>query len=556
MTEGHHLTADVSSLLHPLHYDGPWPEAMNNPLDYEPHAICRQAVQEALPLVDDLMRGRDEGKMFGVLVVRTPAAGGRVGQAGFLLAFSGQVGDSASWPGFVPAVFDYLRPDGYFKSEEARISDINHRLEMLLADEAYTRLLREETLLNEEAEEAVERALTTMRMAKRLRDERRKEGFLSADDQAAMLRESQFLKAEVHRTRQRYSARQAELAAKLQPYRQAVEAMKTERHQRSDALQRWLFGQFRMLNYRGETRDLLQLFAAATGSVPPAGSGECCEPKLLQYAFAHRLQPVQMAMFWYGPSPRDEVRHHLQYYPACRGKCKPILTWMLGLTDAPPQTSTRVKPTALNAADILVTATDRYVVVDKPAGLLSVPGLTGEPSVLSVLEDTLGPLFVVHRLDQDTSGLLVVARDKDTQRQLRQQFEQRQVEKVYVAELQRPTLTAGQEGRISLPLAADLLNRPCQRVDHEQGKEAVTLWKALSATRVELRPLTGRTHQLRVHCAHHDGLDNPIRGDRLYGTPADRLYLHAAFLSFVDPATGVRVSYSSRPADWAASDSC
>lgn len=400
-----------------------------------------------------------------------------------------------------------------------------------------------------------------VRMGKRLRDERRREGPLSASLQAEMVRESQFQKAELHRTKQRYALRDEELARRLQPFESRLQTLRSQRKERSEALQRWLFSQFEMLNGEGVRRSLLDIFAATPQAVPPSGAGECCEPKLLQYAFAHDLRPLQMAMFWYGPSPGDEVRHHLQCYPACRGKCKPILEWMLSLP-AVSQPSPACGTPASVVTDLFIspssTPADGYLVVHKPAGLLSVPGTTDAPSVFSILREQLsgtsccGAPYMVHRLDQDTSGLLVVALTKRVQQQLQQQFERREVDKVYEAELERPVLTPGQEGDIRLPLLPDPLNRPYQRVDFEQGREAVTHYKALTPTRIELHPLTGRTHQLRVHCAHQQGLGCPIKGDRLYGHRpddgrAERLHLHARTLTFTDPGSGIRRTFEWPP---------
>ena len=558
-------------MFHPLHYDGEWPAAMNNPFDYEPHAVCRQAVSEALPAIRRLMEGVGEGKMFGVLVVEKEPDATPCGR-GFLMAFSGQIGDSASWPGFVPPVYDYLQPDGYFKQEEARITALNRQMTAITTDSTYLYLLRTREALRQEAQTAVLKAQTVMRMGKKLRDERRREGFLSAAEQEEMIRESQYQKAELHRTRQRYAGREDELQTLLEPYESQLKRLRKERKERSEALQRWLFEQFEMLNASGQRRNLLDIFAPTPQGFPPAGAGECCEPRLLQYAYAHGLKPVQMAMFWYGPSPHDEVRHHLQCYPACRGKCKPILEWMMDATvsNSRPQASNLQLPTSqgvdLMGCEVLRSYPD-FLIIKKPAGLLSVPGKGSEPSVFSWVSahypDAEGPL-IVHRLDQDTSGLMVVALTKEMHRLLQQLFLGRQVEKTYVAELERPVLTPGQDGIIRLPLLPDPLNRPYQRVDHEKGKEAVTRYKTLTPTRLELNPLTGRTHQLRVHCAHQEGLGCPIKGDRLYGhslqmAPADtdgepltaadacavkpqaeaaqRLFLHAQRLSFPHPLT-------------------
>ena len=328
----------------------------------------------------------------------------------------------------------------------------------------------------------------------------------------------------------------------------SIAALKRERKERSDALQRWLFNQFVMLNAQGEGRTLTDIFAATPQRVPPAGTGECCAPKLLQYAFAHQLKPLCMAEFWQGASPKMEVRHHGQYYSACRGKCKPVLEWMLeggGRTDLPNlQISLHLPLSTLHP----IYEDDALIVVDKPAGLLSVPGKTDEESVESLLRQQYGEVFMVHRLDQDTSGLMVIAKSREAHRHLQRQFlsHARAINKLYIALLDGVVDGCG---RISLPLRPDVDDRPRQMVDYEHGKAALTDYEVLGHedgfTRVALTPHTGRTHQLRVHCAHAEGLGTPIVGDRLYGKPAERLLLHAAKLSFTHPSSGERMTFTS-----------
>lgn len=317
-----------------------------------------------------------------------------------------------------------------------------------------------------------------------------------------------------------------------------INALKTERHQRSDALQRWLFSHFLMFDDKGNQKNLLDIFYPM---VPPAGSGECCEPKLLQYAFRHQMQPISMAMFWWGASPREEIRHHLQYYPACNGKCKPILRWMLHGIEV------ETNPLEQETHQTLewIYEDNDIAVVCKPAGMLSVPGKNQRESVRSLVlhrhPEATGPL-IVHRLDMATSGLLVVALNVESYVNLQQQFKQHHVEKQYVALLSVPHKGA-KHGQIRLPLRPDLTDRPRQIVDKVHGKEAVTDYQFMDDCRVKLYPRTGRTHQLRMHCAHVEGLNNPIRGDELYGTGAQRLFLHAEELAFDHPKTGKRLHF-------------
>ncbi len=517
------------------------PDELNDPFDYEPDVSALAAWDD---LRGEIARRKEwaeeigRGKMFGVLVFVDAE-----GRPGYLAAYSGQIGGRCDWQGFVPAVFDYLSPDGHFKTTEAEISALNEQISQLCSDKDYLSLRDRLLRLESEGQQSLSEQAAAMRMAKRQRDQRRQEGYLSAAEAGAMIRESQFLKAELRRAKKMQEERVAAVKSELQPLEDAITALKHRRHEMSDQLQRWLFAQFQMLNSRGERRNLLEIFASTPQQIPPSGSGECCEPRLLQYAFAHGLSPRSIAMFWWGESPKDVVRHAGHYYPACGGKCKPILEWMLdGMTLRRGPIATSGRHCQLN-----MLYDDEYLcVVDKPSGMLSVPGRSERESVVSILKEMWGGAvqpFVVHRLDMATSGVIVVAKDADTQRLLQSQFAHHRVEKRYVALLEK-RLPAG-SGRISLPLRADVENRPYQVVDHEHGRRSQTDYEILSDGRVLLTPLTGRTHQLRVHCAHSEGLACPIKGDALYGHPSDRLYLHAESLTLDHPVTGQRLTFRS-----------
>ncbi|MBR1415139.1 MAG: RluA family pseudouridine synthase [Prevotella sp.] len=525
----------MTAIFHPLQTDIRPSEGMNNPFDYEPHPLCVEAAGQVRAYLGGHPEWAEElaaGMMLGVLVCRDAK-----GQLGFLAAYSGQLGGREDWPWFVPAVFDYLQPDGYFKREEAEITAINHRIDELEQSPEYVALQRQLAQLRMQAEQETEAYRQLMAEAKARRDRLRQAG----QDSDELIRESQFQKAELRRLRQRWNGTISETEEQIKPMESAVSALRQERRERSDALQRWLFDQFLMLNEHGERRTLTDIFAQTPQRVPPSGAGECCAPKLLQYAFANGLQPVCMAEFWNGRSPKAEVRHHGQYYPACRGKCKPILEWMMD-SKASPSSSKGPEKARLP----LVELGESFIVVNKPAGLLSVPGRTGEESVESLLRQQYGQVYMVHRLDQDTSGLLVVALTEDAYHALQRQFLARVVYKRYIALLDGEVHG---RGTISLPLRPALLDRPRQVVDHEHGKEAVTDYEVLgregACTRIALTPHTGRTHQLRMHCAHAEGLGCPIIGDRLYGKPAQRLCLHAAELAFNHPLTGERLHFTS-----------
>jgi tRNA pseudouridine32 synthase/23S rRNA pseudouridine746 synthase len=317
----------------------------------------------------------------------------------------------------------------------------------------------------------------------------------------------------------------------------------------SQELQTWLFHQYQLLNARGEVKDLVDIWQEYYSRpklrqkypLPPGGTGDCCAPKLLQYAYQHYLHPVCMAEFWWGQSTKEELRQHLNYYPACRGKCMPILTWMLQGLDVDPNPETlgyehMEIPTIYEDNDILV--------VDKPSGILSVPGRMEDYSVETVMQQRYPGSIVAHRLDMGTSGLLIVAKHIEAYHPLQQQFIRHEVKKKYVALLEH---TGQGSGIVSLPMRPDPMNRPRQVVDMEHGKRAVTRYEFISAHLVALWPETGRTHQLRIHCAHPDGLSNPIVGDELYGTKGQRLCLHAAEIWFKHPISGEEMHFETTP---------
>ena len=329
-----------------------------------------------------------------------------------------------------------------------------------------------------------------------------------------------------------------------------------ERRHRSQQLQLWLFDQYRFLNAHGERRRLVDVWQDYHCSerirkkypLPPGGTGDCCAPKLLQYAYSQGLKPLCMAEFWWGPSPKTEVRQHGQFYPACRGKCKPVLTWMLQGLDVDPNPEEVFGQPRLDIT--VVYEDDHLIIVNKPSGLLSVPGRVGSYSVATILSQRYPGCLLAHRLDMGTSGLMVAAKSRDVYRSLQQQFSDHTIRKCYVAlldtSLHPSSFTLHQKGTISLPLLCDPINRPRQVVDYEHGKEAVTDYEMIDDRRVRLYPHTGRTHQLRMHCAHPDGLGCPIVGDELYGRPADRLYLHAERLELTHPVTRERMVFEQK----------
>lgn len=533
------LSADgyIHPFIHPT--DGiALPSAFTYPFHYTPHPLTRLAAEEVqnyLKTRSDWQEELQNGKMFGVLIVRTPEE-----KLGYLAAFSGNLAGSNHHAFFVPPVYDLLQPDGFFRKEEAEISAINHRITSALQSDTYIHLTSLLRSCREEMNRQLQIAKEELKRAKQERESARRQG-VTPEEEARMIRESQFQKAEYKRLERRLKEDLETRQAALDTYETTIQAWKLERKQRSATLQQRLFEQFRMLNARGEIKDLCELFRDTPQGTPPAGTGECALPKLLQYAYQHHLEPLAMGEFWWGQSPKNEIRRQGEFYPSCTGKCAPILKHMLiGLNvEKNPLEEDRHRETPLP----ILYEDEWLVVVCKPAGMLSVPGKNGLDSVYERLHarypEATGPL-IVHRLDMATSGLLLAAKTKKVHQHLQAQFETRSIKKRYTAILEG--LPAAKEGEIRLPLCPNLLHRPLQSVDFEHGKPAVTRYQVLQSlnnrTLVAFYPLTGRTHQLRVHAAHPQGLNCPIAGDELYGKKADRLYLHAAELTFTHPVNG------------------
>lgn len=512
------------------------------PFCYTPHPLVEMAAGCLRSYLDkraDLADELQSGKMMGVLVVENSA-----GEVGYLAAFSGNLSHSNVHDFFVPAVYDILRPDGEFKRREAEITGINRRVDQAEHCEAMAEARSAVDEVRMRGEKAVADYRAYMAQCKAERQRLR----AKCGDTAALVAESQYQKAELKRLRRRVDGEVRLAGSRLSELESEVATLKEERRRLSESLQRWIFDRFVMLDAKGDRRTLTQIFADARGELPPAGAGECAAPKLLQYAYVNGYRPLAMGEFWVGKSPVGELRRDGCFYGACKGKCEPILNYMLqGL---------RVEPNPLESAhkeELRTVYEDGSLwVVDKPSGMLSAPGKVGGVSVAEIARQRFpeaSGLMVVHRLDMHTSGLLVVAKTRGAFVALRRQFEAKEVKKTYTALLDGNV--ASDEGSISLPLSADWHNRPRQKVDYADGKEAVTLYRVLGRgggmTRVEFNPVTGRTHQLRVHAASTDGLNAPIHGDALYGTPDVRLCLHASCITFRHPDTGEWMTLESTP---------
>ncbi len=477
----HKFKQDISAIELPTRFTFPF--------CYEPHPLAVTAAKELQYYIetqedwthnfglDSAMEGLAIGKMFGVLVVRN-----QHNELGYLAAVSGKLAGSNKHRYFVPPIFDMLEENSFFLNEEVHLNALNRKIERL-----------------ENSEE--------------LADTQRNLG----------------------RLKNKWDKSLDEIKSKLRI--QTITALKEERKTRSGNLQKQLFEQYNFRNAKGQRKNVVDIFHEFDTITPPAGSGECAAPKLLQYAYENQLTPLALAEFWWGCSPASEIRRHKNYYPACRKKCEPILGYMLqGLVVDP---NPMQQETTLDIALPQIYEDEDIIIINKPAEFLSVPGIYVKDSVYNrILQryPKAGPI-IIHRLDMSTSGLLVVAKNKEAHKFIQDQFIQHTIKKTYIALLDG--IIEAPSGLIDLPLRVDLDDRPRQMVCYTYGKPAQTKWEKIAIennqTRVRFYPLTGRTHQLRMHAVHPNGLNTPIVGDDLYGKKANRLHLHAASITFIHP---------------------
>ena len=526
------------------------PEKFTFPFYYEPHELSILASNELQSYLEtqtnfehnfglrENQEGLVIGKMFGVLVCQNSN-----GELGYLWAFSGKLANRNHHDYFVPTIFDMLQKDGFYKIEEETVNVINREIERLEQSESYLKAIENVKTINLQAEKDIQNQKERIKSEKANRDEKRiiAKQTLDFESYKSVQKElSEASKQESILLKQmtKYWNFQKENARnELHKLIAEITALKELRKQKSSALQQRLFDAYSFLNQFGERKSIGEIF----NNNPPAGAGECAAPKLLHYAFENKLKPIAMAEFWWGKAPNSEIRKHKQFYTACKSKCEPILmTHMLQGLDM------EANPFEANPAEgkeiTIVYEDDVLLVINKPSEFLSVPGKRIQDSVYQRIKDmypeATGPL-IVHRLDMSTSGLLLIAKDEETYVKLQSQFIKRTIKKRYVALLDG--VLKEKEGFIDLPLRVDLDDRPRQLVCYEHGKQARTNWEVIEVknnqTRVYFYPISGRTHQLRVHASHEMGLKTPIVGDDLYGTKANRLHLHAEQLIFSHPST-------------------
>ena len=514
------------------------PDKFTFPFYYEPHPLSIIAARELQNYLDkqtdfehnfglnESHEGFVIGKMFGVLVVQN-----QNNELGYLWAFSGKLAESNQHPLFVPTVFDMLEENSYFKKEETILNQYNKKINKLENDKNYLAAVKHLEQTKLQAEEEIQTQKETIKLGKKSRAEKRK--MLPTEALEQLNKESQYEGILLKKMSQYWNHHTLEASESVDIFTAQINQLKEERKQKSSALQQQLFTEYAFLNQYQEVKSLAAIFEGN----PPAGAGECAAPKLLHYAFKHQLKPIAMAEFWWGKSPKGEMRKHKQFYPACTGKCEPILKHML---EGIPMEE---NPFAINQAEgkeLEIVFEDEYLLlVNKPPEFLSVPGKQITDSVQTRIKAIHPNAMIVHRLDMSTSGLLLIGKSPEVYKKLQAQFIKRNVKKRYVALLDG--VLSEDSGSIDLPLRGDLHNRPHQIVCFEHGKPAQTHWEVIerkdNKTLVYLFPITGRTHQLRVHAAHPLGLNTPIIGDDLYGTKGNRLHLHAESITFQHPIT-------------------
>ncbi len=535
------------------------PEKFTFPFYYEPHPLSKIAAKEVQNYLktqtdfehnfglDITKKGTIIGKMFGVLVVQN-----KQNEIGYITAVSGKLAEKNCHKKFVPPVYDMLAKDSYYIKEQSDLKRSSLVLEHLENNPEYLKLIAQNELENEKATIDIKEKKQTLKSAKKDRDLRRKKAKLELSPTAYLAfekllsEESLEAKYFFNNVNRYWEHTLQPLKEKIAVFTNQIVTLKAERKNKSIALQQYLSKQYHFLNSKKEVKNLSDLFTETSIENLPAGSGECAAPKLLQYAFLNDLKPIAMAEFWWGQSPNKEVRKHQQFYPACQGKCKPILGHML--VGIEMDMNPLLQNPAIGKELETIFEDEELIVVSKPNEFLSVPGIHIQDSVYTRIKQQVknisGPI-IIHRLDMSTSGLLVLAKNKKAHKQIQAQFINKTVKKRYTALLDG--IVNKVKGEINLPLRVDLDDRPRQLVCFEHGKPAKTNWEIIEQkngkTKIHFYPISGRTHQLRMHASHALGLNIPIVGDDLYGTKSNRLYLHADTLEFTHPTTKERMTF-------------
>ncbi len=464
----------------------------------------------------------------------------------FIAAFSGLINNTPHILGFVPPVFDYLATDSFFRIGESKVNALSAQIETIESNPQYIENKHHIKSLERDYKAWIIADKLTMKQDKLRRKQLKSDPNFDSANFDNLVRDEQAYKSKHEREKSSRQREIADLRLKIELFDSQIVSLKAERTAISSNVQSQLFEHFNVLNAMGESKSIAQIFRDYNNATPPAGAGDCAAPKLLQYAFSHNLRPLAMGEFWLGASPQSELRRNNEFYPSCMSKCFPILNFMLQGLNVDP------KPIRTNNDPQIIFEDEYIIVVNKPAGMLSVPGKIDALSLydwaIATQPNISGPI-IVHRLDMATSGIVILAKNKAAHHAFQRLFESREIHKTYIALLDG-TIQSN-EGIIDLPICPDINNRPRQMVSQEYGKPSLTTYKVLeikdNRTLIELHPHTGRTHQLRLHCASPQGLGTPILGDNLYGTPSDRLYLHAQTIEFTHPFTNQPLQITAPP---------
>lgn len=536
-----------SDLLHPLCSSASVPGVFPSPFSNGVCDLASDAARSLQSRLPQLLNGihdfecPDGGKMMGVLVVKTAT-----NKLAYFSGFSGMLGQRWQCAGFVPPAFDFDQRTVFLGQGEATLAKLTDAINSIDEDVAYQVAVQEYAALRDKSSLALAESNLTNLHRRKARSIRRSQTPIDSQAEASLIVESREDKRKHRQLKQYWSVQLAVIKEQVDHFVTRREALIEERRRLSHHLQLKVFDGYLIKAFSGEVQSLRRLFGER---VPPGGAGDCAAVKLLSYCFDQQLTPLCMAEFWWGATPSSGIRHHGSFYPPCRGRCGVILPVMLqGI--ATGQTTHEVLQVFADDQPAVVFEDKTLIVVNKPAGMLSVPGKISVDSVENRLRSqhpqASNALMLVHRLDQATSGLLVAAKNAAAHKHIQQQFQQRLIEKRYCAILSG--VIHDEAGTISLPLRVDIDDRPRQLVCYQHGKSAVTHFRVIQkntdTTRVEFKPVTGRTHQLRLHAAHHQGLNAAIVGDELYGKVADRLHLHAEALAFIHPVSGRRVEFT------------
>lgn len=544
------------------------PRKFTFPFYYEPHPLSKLAVKEIINYLKtqtdfehnfglgnnykEKISSISTGKMFGVLVVKN-----KKNEIGYISSVSGKLANTNTHIKFVPPVHDMLAKNSYYLKEKKKLLKISSKLENLKNNIEYQELVAQNKLDYNMAKVDILEKEKVLKINKQNRNIRRKKASNELPSEKYTLFEEKLSKESLadkyflKNVKRYWEHTLKPIRERILVFENQIRTLKEERKLKSIELQLYTLNQYEFLNEKKHKKKLAEIFSNLKTPLDklPAGSGECAAPKLLQYAFLHDLKPITMAEFWWGKSPNKEIRKHKHFYPACQGKCKPILTHMLSETEM--DINPLLKNNAIGKKLEIIFEDNELIVVNKPTDFLSVPGIHIQDSVYTRIKQQFknisGPI-IVHRLDMATSGLLVLAKNKEAHKYLQAQFINKTIHKRYTALLDG--IITENEGTIMLPLRVDLDDRPRQLVCYEHGKPAKTNWKVIerkdNKTKIHFYPISGRTHQLRVHASHNLGLNTPIIGDDLYGKKADRLYLHSDTLTFLHPKTNKKMVFTKK----------